>query len=292
MHNKRSFGSLVGTAASIVMTVVQTTHPSWLGNHPWILTASLLFLCCSVLLFLTQFRWFQRLLLGIGEAASQETQPGQRIDQSVGRDNSGRMFAAGTLNYHEGSSKEAAALQGLPPIRRPNLIALPLIQLERGTPFSVGAAFEKNLPYVLPVENRIPEGIGTKEVSGVGSSIRFIRGGEGIAFIPRAYWRNSQYQTATIEVQAVQSVVLGRYLNREWIGYENSYRRPYVYSIGGYDSFPNPIPVRVPLSSGDITAEVVLFDTESGDEYLRVVYVISEAGDEAGDNDVKIRRLT
>jgi hypothetical protein len=287
MPNKRTYGGMVGTAVGLVMTAIQGIHPAWFGNHAWILPASVIFLGFSLLLWLTQYEWFQR-LLGIGKAASQAAQSGDRIDQSVGRDNSGRMFAAGTLNYHEGSSKEAAALQELPPIRRPNLIALPLIQLERGTPFSVGAAFEKNLPYVLPVENRIPEGIGTKEVSGVGSSIRFIRGGEGIAFIPRAYWRNSQYQTATIEVQAVQSVVLGRYLNREWIGYENSYRRPYVYSIGGYDSFPNPIPVRVPLSSGDITAEVVLFDTESGDEYLRVVYVISEAGD----NDVKIRRLT
>lgn len=59
MAHKRTFG--LGTIASIVLTVIQATHPQWLGNHPWILPFALVCLGISAILFLLQFGWAQKL---------------------------------------------------------------------------------------------------------------------------------------------------------------------------------------------------------------------------------------
>lgn len=60
MAHKRTFG--LGTISSIVLTVIQTTHPQWLGNHPWILPFALVCLGISAILFLLQFGWTQKLV--------------------------------------------------------------------------------------------------------------------------------------------------------------------------------------------------------------------------------------
>jgi hypothetical protein len=62
MDNKRASGGFVGTAIGAVMTVIQGAHPEWFGNHPWILPVALLVLLASLLFFLTQYPWFQRML--------------------------------------------------------------------------------------------------------------------------------------------------------------------------------------------------------------------------------------
>lgn len=282
MSNKRSFGGLVGTALGLAVAVIQSTHPSWLGNHPWILTVSLVFLGFSLILWLMQFRWFQRMLLGAGESAAQDSMPGNHFNQSVGRDNSGRLFAAEQIHYHENSSKADSVAAEAPAIRRPNLIALTPLRVS-GSQFAYGASFQKNMPYVLPIENRIP----TVEAGAVAISIRFRSGAEEIAYIQRAYWLEHQYPVATIEVGTVQSVVMGRYLNRAWIGFENTYRRRAVYAIADADSYPRPVEKKLPFRSNELTAEVLLFNSESGDEYLRATFTISELED----NDVKVQRV-
>ncbi len=65
MENKRASGGFVGTAVGVVMTVIQSTHPDWFGDHPWIFPVSLLILFAGVLFWITQYPWFQK-VLGIG----------------------------------------------------------------------------------------------------------------------------------------------------------------------------------------------------------------------------------
>lgn len=56
------------------MWVIQTTHPEWLGNHPWILPASIVLFLCALLLWLCQYARVQR-ILGIARAPLNSTPP-------------------------------------------------------------------------------------------------------------------------------------------------------------------------------------------------------------------------
>jgi len=62
MENNRARGGFIGTAASSVIAILQSTHPEWFGHHLWILPASLILLFISVLFWITQFSWVQRIL--------------------------------------------------------------------------------------------------------------------------------------------------------------------------------------------------------------------------------------
>jgi hypothetical protein len=62
MDPKRAIGGIVGTCGGLAMWIIQTTHPEWLGNHPWVLPASLVLFFCALVLWLCQYRWTQRLL--------------------------------------------------------------------------------------------------------------------------------------------------------------------------------------------------------------------------------------
>ncbi|HZL50548.1 MAG TPA: hypothetical protein VFC37_06320 [Terracidiphilus sp.] len=46
----------------MAMTIIQSTHPEWFGNHPWILPVSLLLIFAGLLFWLTQIGWIQRIL--------------------------------------------------------------------------------------------------------------------------------------------------------------------------------------------------------------------------------------
>lgn len=61
-ENKRARGGFVGTAVGTAMTVAQGTHPEWFGNHPLILPVSLLVLFVSLLIWITQYSWVQKIL--------------------------------------------------------------------------------------------------------------------------------------------------------------------------------------------------------------------------------------
>ena len=58
------------------MCVIQTTHPEWLGGHPWILPVSLVLLLCGLILWLLHYQWAQR-LLGIRSSVVQPLVPAQ-----------------------------------------------------------------------------------------------------------------------------------------------------------------------------------------------------------------------
>ena len=62
MENKRGSSGFIGTAVGVVMTIIQSTHPEWLGNHPWILPVSLLLLFIGLLFWLTQIPRVQKIL--------------------------------------------------------------------------------------------------------------------------------------------------------------------------------------------------------------------------------------
>jgi hypothetical protein len=70
MENKRASSGFIGTALGAAMTALQGTHPEWFGNHPWILPVSLLILLGSLLFWLTQYHWFQKLLSSEPKASS------------------------------------------------------------------------------------------------------------------------------------------------------------------------------------------------------------------------------
>lgn len=74
MEHKRASSGFVGTTIGAVMTVIQSTHPEWFGNHPWVLPVSLLILLASLLFWLTQYGWFQA-LLGVGQRATHAAPP-------------------------------------------------------------------------------------------------------------------------------------------------------------------------------------------------------------------------
>lgn len=61
MKKRKSAGGLLGTG-SIMLTIIQSIHPEWLGNHPWVLPASLSLFVLSLLIFSIQFSWVQWLL--------------------------------------------------------------------------------------------------------------------------------------------------------------------------------------------------------------------------------------
>lgn len=65
---------MVSIPVGVGVGVVQITHPDWLGNHSWILPACALWIAMSILLWLVQFRWFQR-ILGIGKEGLQDAVP-------------------------------------------------------------------------------------------------------------------------------------------------------------------------------------------------------------------------
>jgi hypothetical protein len=62
MDTGRAISGVVGACGGLAMWVIQTTHPEWLGNHPWILPVSLVLFLCSLVLWLCQYRWVQKLL--------------------------------------------------------------------------------------------------------------------------------------------------------------------------------------------------------------------------------------
>jgi hypothetical protein len=72
MDDRRAIGGFVGTLGGFVLSLIQTIHPEWLGNHPWILPVALVLLFCSGMLWLCQYRWAQA-LLGITERTSAQT---------------------------------------------------------------------------------------------------------------------------------------------------------------------------------------------------------------------------
>jgi hypothetical protein len=67
MENKRGSSGFIGTSVGVAMTIIQSTHPEWFGNHPWILPVSLLLIFAGLLFWLTQIAWIQR-LLGLSRA--------------------------------------------------------------------------------------------------------------------------------------------------------------------------------------------------------------------------------
>jgi hypothetical protein len=110
MENKRASGGFTGTALGAVMTAIEGTHPEWFGNHPWILPLSLLVLLGSLLFWLTQYPWFQR-MLGLG------THPAGEID------------IAGAV---EAASKNALAHVKSPEIAAPKKSRLKIIEARWG----------------------------------------------------------------------------------------------------------------------------------------------------------------
>lgn len=71
MDSKRAVGGIVGACGGFAMWIIQTTHPEWLGNHPWILPASLVLFFCALVLWLCQYAWMQR-VLGITKPLSHD----------------------------------------------------------------------------------------------------------------------------------------------------------------------------------------------------------------------------
>jgi len=66
----------------VVMTIIQSTHPSVFGNHPWILPASLLLLFAGLLFWLTQYHWFQR-VLGLQRTDLSGLRPSEEIERAL-----------------------------------------------------------------------------------------------------------------------------------------------------------------------------------------------------------------
>jgi hypothetical protein len=61
MEARKSASGLLSTGG-LVLTVIQSTHPEWLGNHPWILPAALCLFLVSLIVFLFQFKAIQHLV--------------------------------------------------------------------------------------------------------------------------------------------------------------------------------------------------------------------------------------
>jgi hypothetical protein len=78
VDNRRTISGFVGASGGLVVSIIQTTHPEWLGNHPWILPCSLVLFLCALLLWLCQYSWAQK-ILGIVQPSSQNSIPSAEV---------------------------------------------------------------------------------------------------------------------------------------------------------------------------------------------------------------------
>jgi hypothetical protein len=262
-------------------------NPTWMAQHPH--AVAILYALALVLVTLTavQFGPVQR-LMGVCPTPNDHSAPLNNSGMYAGRDNpnKGRQFVAGTVNYHEGAVPHQPPVNPSPAASKPHLISANVKRVENGAPFVLSATRPQNHLYVLPIENSFPEKGNTSEATDVCASIRFKREGTEEVFVERTYWLGTSINEVTIAVQAVRSVVLGRYINGAWFCFINE-DRPDFFIQSTRSPGPPPRAIRITLVSGPITADVSVFDT-SGQSYIHESYLIAEIGE----NDVQVRKLS
>jgi hypothetical protein len=85
MENKRASGGFVGSMTGVALAALQATHPEWFGNHPWILPSALLLLFVSLLVWLTQYQWIQKLLGLARPEQAISTEIEQALEETLAR---------------------------------------------------------------------------------------------------------------------------------------------------------------------------------------------------------------
>lgn len=214
-----------------MLTIIQTTHPQWLGNNHWILPVALALFGTSAVLFLFQFRWVQKLtkLQPIPAEAEQPAKSEMGQSNQVGRDNNGRQQNIGSVeNYHEAA--QVPPPPPAPPPPAPQIVVVGAQQKrlrdEMGK-FVLNAT--GNLGLLVYIDN--PEiradGSHAEKVRGAVAVLNFYSlDKKPLGKIERAFWLDRVESEIDIDPGHREAIVIGQFMDGVWLLFKNKRRSP------------------------------------------------------------------
>jgi len=226
--------AIAGSGAWTIALALQIIPPIWptlLHPHPWLVVFLIL---------------GGAVMIGYVTIAHKSSE--ERPSNFVGRDNSGKMFSAQTINYHEAAPLEP---EEFPPILQKiiddrNQQMLNAIDRQRvalkcwvemrsivydleSSSWVDGSAYDHESKRAILVwfQNPIPPvGSSALNTSAMCAHIRFSVSGNWESSITRAYWFKYSENQISLGIGHEAAVILGMMDWNKWICYSNPYETP------------------------------------------------------------------
>jgi hypothetical protein len=246
MDSRKSTSGILSTG-SLVLTVIQSVHPRWLGDNPWIFPLALGVFAISLLYFLLQFRWVQQLFgiqAGLNEKPLERAVEAKDRSNAIGGDanssildsSSGpRYVGTDAIKAHLDYELEMAGKKSslAPPEPPKPTIELPTLRLEiirqsvEVSDWIVNFADKGGEPcYAVSVLNREPKTVGEHAV--VAQSLSACIEFNSLAIVPQrvnhACWIGEGQHEISLRPGVAAYVLLGVTRKDDWVAYNNPNR--------------------------------------------------------------------
>ena len=101
------------------------------------------------------------------------------------------------------------------------------------------------------------------------------------AEVTHAFWHGHSQYEIELELNHIEKAVIGKFSEGRWFIYENTQRHPASWARQYDYESEEAITGSLPLNSGPITANVIVFNPYNSDIYLKETFRISLVAENA-----------